>query len=72
MTMTVKENIENRIAKLKEDKDRAEHCEMPDWIYAAELQCAIVELKNVLRFIENMKKEGEGYEGYKEKGNKEI
>ena len=53
--MTVKENIENRIAKLKEDKDRAEHCEMPDWVYAAELQCAIVELKNVLRFIENSK-----------------
>ena len=57
MIMTVKENIENRIAKLKEDKDMAEHCEMPDWVYAAELQCAIVELKNVLRFIENSKGE---------------
>lgn len=53
--MTVKENIENRIAKLKEDKDRAEHCEMPDWIYAAELACAIVELQAVLRFIDNNK-----------------
>ena len=61
MTMTVKENIENRIAKLKEDKDRAEHCEMPDWIYAAELACAIVELQKVLRFIDN-NKEGEGNE----------
>lgn len=57
MIMTVKECIENRIAKLKEDKDRAEHCEMPDWVYAAELQCAIVELKNVLRFIDNSKEE---------------
>ena len=55
MIMTVKENIENRIAKLKEDKDRAEHCEMPDWIYAAELAFAIVELQKVLRFIDNNK-----------------
>ena len=60
MIMTVRENIENRIAKLKEDKDRAEHCEMPDLIYAAELACAIVELQKVLRFIDN--KEGDDYD----------
>ena len=55
--MTVKEYIENRIAKLKEDKDRAERCEFPDWVYAAELQSAILELQQVRFFIENSKKE---------------
>ncbi len=53
--MTLKEYIENRIAKLKEDKDRAEHCEFPDWVYAAELQSAIFELQQVRFFIENSK-----------------
>ena len=53
--MTVKENIENRIVVLKEIKDTVEHCEMPDWIYAGELEFAINELLQVLRFIENSK-----------------
>ena len=53
--MTVKENIENRIAKLKENRDRIEHCEMPDWIHVEALNYAIVELQQVLRFIENSK-----------------
>lgn len=55
--MTIKENIENRIVILREDKDRAEHCEMPDWMYASELEFAICELQQVLRFIENSKEE---------------
>lgn len=54
-TTTLKEYIENRIAKLKEDKDRAEHCEFPDWIYAEELQSAIFELQQIRFFIENQK-----------------
>lgn len=56
--MTVKENIENRIVKLKEIKDSVEHCEMPDWIYGEKLQFAIDEMQQILRFIENSK-EGE-------------
>ena len=59
--MTVKENIENRIAKRKENKDRVENCEMPDWVHAAALNYAIIELQQVLRFIENSK-EGDDHE----------
>lgn len=53
--MTVKEHIENRIIRLKENLDRIEHCEMPDWVHAASLNYAIIELQHVLRFIENSK-----------------
>ncbi len=49
--MTLKEYIENRIAKLKDDKERAEDCKFPDWVYAAELQSAIFELQQVRYFI---------------------
>ena len=61
MIMTVKENIENRIAMLKENMDRVEHCEMPDWVHAAALNYAIIQLQQVLRFIENSK-EGDDYD----------
>lgn len=55
MIMTIKENIENRIAKLRENKERVEHCEMPDRVHATALQYAIVQLQDILRFIENSK-----------------
>ena len=56
--MTVKEHILNRIAVLKEEKERYIDCEQPDWIAANTCTEIIGELKRVLRFIDN-NKEGE-------------
>lgn len=53
--MTVREHIINRIAVLKEEKERFLNCEMPDWISANTCTEIIEELKRVLRFIDNNK-----------------